>query len=504
MKKLSVFSVILVSMLTFGLAFVSCNNDPTSGDDGEERRLATYSGTKSDVTFTLTISPPKNRAAHIEGDDYELVVKKSGSEKTSTGKFIGLLNTAFVLKPSGDGTPTFTVTVSGTSITNITGTITYSDGTSEAAPGAFSSGSSGTGNQPGASTTYTVTFNINGGVGIAPTAKTVNAGASITIPSDFGIAKSGHRFINWNTSNAGTGTRYSTGSSLTPTSNTTLYAAWEVYVSDLTVIYSITFDANGGSGTPPPKVGGGPGDAVIIPGAGGLSRSGFTFGGWNTNNAGTGTNYPPGSAVLLTDVRFISTLYAKWNGVGGGGGGTTYPINITVNPLGSGTVIARVGGVQVTSAAAGATVTVTATPASGYTFSGWSIGFAGFGTPAVIITANPYSFTMPEGAANVIAYFEASTPGTHTHQWGSWTVTTTATCTEAAVETRTCSASPPHSETRTGAAALGHDWGPWVYQTYPAGPGEVAPAVMVWARICKRDSSHIETSNSNPGGGGTM
>ena len=44
------------------------------------------------------------------------------------------------------------------------------------------------------------------------------------------------------------------------------------------------------------------------------------------------------------------------------------------------------------------------------------------------------------------------------HDWSAWIETKAPTCTEAGVETRTCSLNGAHKETRSGAAALGHDW----------------------------------------------
>ena len=46
----------------------------------------------------------------------------------------------------------------------------------------------------------------------------------------------------------------------------------------------------------------------------------------------------------------------------------------------------------------------------------------------------------------------------HTHQWGDWTVTTPATCTEQGVERRICTLDPTHTETRVVIPALGHDY----------------------------------------------
>jgi len=83
--------------------------------------------------------------------------------------------------------------------------------------------------------TYTVTYNVNGGSGTAPAAQTVNKGASVTLASGSGLSKSGYSFGGWNTNTAGTGTNYSAGSSYTPTDNVTLYAKWNAASTSETV-----------------------------------------------------------------------------------------------------------------------------------------------------------------------------------------------------------------------------------------------------------------------------
>jgi len=76
----------------------------------------------------------------------------------------------------------------------------------------------------------------------------------------------------------------------------------------------------------------------------------------------------------------------------------------------------------------------------------------------------------------------------HEHQWGSWAVTTAATCTAAGVETRIC-ALDGTAETRA-IAALGHNWGEW------GGGTATCTEAGTATRVCSRDSSHIETNNN--------
>jgi M6 family metalloprotease-like protein/uncharacterized repeat protein (TIGR02543 family) len=68
---------------------------------------------------------------------------------------------------------------------------------------------------------------------------------------------------------------------------------------------TVTFDSNGGSGTMTAQ-------AANLPTALTLNtftRTGYTFAGWNTNAAGTGTNYANGATY---DFSADITLYAKW------------------------------------------------------------------------------------------------------------------------------------------------------------------------------------------------
>lgn len=403
MKKLSVFLAIGMAIV---LLFAACdninnifgNNTDDSSNEGEiQRQPVRYSGTKTNVTYVLTVSPPGARSV-AEGDDYVLVVTRSTGGKTSAGKFIGLQNNALVLRPSVEGASTFTVAVSGELITNITGFITCTDGTSEPAPGSFttSGGGGGDGNhsaiaytvtftrngqtaapsqtvsagrsiilpepfndttisgtytfywstnasgtgilyQPGDTYTptnnttfygimvpigggsggstpssYTITFNINGGIGLPPGSRTVNAGTSTTIPDDFGMGRNGHIFRGWNTNSAGTGNTYSAGSTYTPTGNITFYAAWERGVFP-TVMYEVRFDANGGTGRVPAPQSATASDYIILPNGSGLSKAGYTFGGWSASSAGTGTTYPVGSAFRMISTTDNLTFYARWN-----------------------------------------------------------------------------------------------------------------------------------------------------------------------------------------------
>ena len=71
---------------------------------------------------------------------------------------------------------------------------------------------------------------------------------------------------------------------------------------------TISFDANNGSGTVPTAISTYVGVANTIP-LNSLTRTGYTFNGWNTASDGSGTAYATGSTITPTgDI----TLYAQW------------------------------------------------------------------------------------------------------------------------------------------------------------------------------------------------
>ena len=78
--------------------------------------------------------------------------------------------------------------------------------------------------------------------------------------------------------------------------------------------YSVTYDANDAtSGTVPvdANVYTDNADVTVLGNTGSLTKTGCTFGGWNTKSDGTGTTYAAGATFKITD---NATLYAKWDG----------------------------------------------------------------------------------------------------------------------------------------------------------------------------------------------
>lgn len=99
-----------------------------------------------------------------------------------------------------------------------------------------------------------------------------------------------------------------------------------------------------------------------------FTRTGYTFAGWNTNSAGTGTSYSNGQSVtnLTTTVGGTVTLYAKW---------TANTYTVTLNKQ-SGTG----GSSSVTATYGSAMPSATMPTRTGYTFGGYYTSTSGGGT----------------------------------------------------------------------------------------------------------------------------
>ena len=149
------------------------------------------------------------------------------------------------------------------------------------------------------STTYTVTFNANGGSG-APAAQTKNVSVPLTLSTQQ-PTRTGHAFVGWGTSASATTPAYSAGGTYSNDANVTLYAIWRANTSN------VVFDANGGIDAPAnqTKTYG----YILTLSSQQPTRYGYVFQGWGTSATATTAAYQPGSQYGMdADI----TLYAIW------------------------------------------------------------------------------------------------------------------------------------------------------------------------------------------------
>jgi uncharacterized repeat protein (TIGR02543 family) len=164
---------------------------------------------------------------------------------------------------------------------------------------------------PAGGSTYTVTYDGNGETGgTAPVdgSSPYNESDTVTVLGNTGsLVKTGHTFSKWNTASDGSGTDYDPADTFSmPASNVILYAQW---TEDE---YSLTYDANGGTGSvPTDSTTYNYGDtATVLGNTGSLVKTGYKFGGWNTAADGSGTTYVADDTVSIVA---NTTLYALYN-----------------------------------------------------------------------------------------------------------------------------------------------------------------------------------------------
>lgn len=138
-KLFGMITLIVGVMLVFTLIGCGDNGDPTSPPGGDPETVS-YTGTASGTTYTLKITENTARYTAQSGDTYEL----TAGSKRSTGTVSSVASGVLTLTPSENSSSTFTVTVSGASITAMTGSITWDNGTSENAPIFTGGGGGGT------------------------------------------------------------------------------------------------------------------------------------------------------------------------------------------------------------------------------------------------------------------------------------------------------------------------------------------------------------------------
>ena len=234
-------------------------------------------------------------------------------------------------------------------------------------------------------TTYTVSFDANGGTGTM--ADVTGVTGSYTLPANGFTAPSGKQFKGWATSASGA---VITGTSITVSADTTLYAIWEpIPVTE----YTITFNVNGGIGTIPSQTTSGQ-KLSSLPTA---THSGsYSFVGWYTAASG-------GTQITTAYVFSANTtVYAHWTYTGGsvGVGSYTPSYTVSVDKTENGTIT-----VSPKSASKGSIVTITVKPDKGYTLETLrALDMSGY---AMELTENNgrFTFKMPASAVIVKATF---------------------------------------------------------------------------------------------------
>ena len=157
-------------------------------------------------------------------------------------------------------------------------------------------------------TTYTLTYDANGGEGTVPTDSNNYAkGTYAQVVSGRGLTKEGMIFLGWSKDKNAVSPAYYAGGSVKIDGDTTLYAVWGTPTGKAAITYHSNFDSDKTRKSEDKPIN----SLITVEGYGNLpSRTGYEFNGWNTAPDGTGTAYAAGATVRLTAGG--NHLYAQW------------------------------------------------------------------------------------------------------------------------------------------------------------------------------------------------
>lgn len=290
---------------------------------------------------------------------------------------------------------------------------------------------------------HTVTFDAGGGsepeelpegVTTAMPAKKILHGSEYSLPECEFIAPEGKQFKAWEID----GAEYPVNAPVTVTADITVKALWED-APPAPAEYTVRFNANGGGGTMADVTG--VSGSYTLPSCGFTEPEGKQFKGWSTSADGSvisGTTY---------EVSSDTTFYAIWES-------KEYSIIVTD---GKATIGA---GSEISKAAQGTTITLTANAApGGKVFDKWVVESGS----ATLEDANSETttFIMPDSEVSVKATY--TIPHIHTYDQEiqkPGTLKSAANCTNDAVYFKSCSCGEiSTTETFTAAGTqLGHAW----------------------------------------------
>jgi uncharacterized repeat protein (TIGR02543 family) len=227
----------------------------------------------------------------------------------------------------------------------------------------------------------TVTLDSNYGTSTTRSQSITNPSGATLLANNF--TRTGYTFMGWSTSSGGTVT-HADAQSVAFIADTTLYAVWTANN------YGITYFANGANAgaVPVDSTVYNIGQTITIrSNTGSLTRTGYSFGGWNTAANGSGFTYNSGDGVTMGAQSVV--VYAIWLA-------NTYTIDYNNNGA---TGSAARSGSPVTSDSYTTASTAVTLPGvgtlakTGYTFAGWAT------SPSGTVIAGTYTTT-----SNVILY----------------------------------------------------------------------------------------------------
>lgn len=227
---------------------------------------------------------------------YSGAATKYGMTASSGGSSVTLKAFSNTAASSGSGSFTGTYSISGNGAQTKSITVTFRNFNNDNGDSATKSVSFSV--SVPAWTSYKVTYNANGGSG-APSAQTKWKDQTLTL-STTKPTRTGYTFQGWATSSSGS-VAYAAGANYTANAAVTLYAVWKA------ITYTVSYNANGGSGAPANQTKT-YGINLTLSNAK-PTRTNYVFKGWGTSASATTVAYSAGASYTS---NAAITLYAIW------------------------------------------------------------------------------------------------------------------------------------------------------------------------------------------------
>lgn len=269
-----------------------------------------------------------------------------------------------------------------------------------------------------AASTFTVSFDKNGGNTPSQTSKTVTYGSTYgTLPT---CTRTGYTLAGWYTTKTG-GTKITSSTTVNLNADQTLYAHWTANT------YTVTFDPNEGSVTTTSKTVTYGSTYGTLPTP---TRTGYTFDGWYTTKTG-GTKITSSSTVSITAAQ---TLFAHWTII-------TYTVSYNANG-GTGAPASQTKTYGVTLTLSSTKPTRSSSSAGSYTVT-YKINYTGGTDPTAATAARTtsYSFykwnTKSDGSGTAYSSGGNYTDNAAATMYAQWKSTTTTASVTLPTPTRT-------------------------------------------------------------------
>lgn len=421
---------------------------------------------------TLSSAIARNNGTSTSNGTITVSYNVNGGNSTaptaSTGTYVNTTTTKYTFEKWHAGSATGTAYSAGASYQPTANVTMYAGWTSSSSTARTTNPSiTLTGTKPTKANTtvssYTVAYNANGGSS-TPTTQTATKTRKYT-------------FSKWNSKSDGTGTDYNSSTAYTFSANATLYAKYTSSDSGGSVTlanaiskangsttgYSVSYNANGGSGAPSAQTSGnrtitytfnkwaaGSATGTTYSAGGSFTpsanttmyatwnsstsansswtcssttptRTGYTFLGWSTSNTATTAAYKAGTAYTITGAL---TLYAVWQAntytiTYDKNGGTTTP---DAQSAKYGTTITLANAITKANTETTGTITITYNDNGGH---GTATSATGTYVNTTPYTFNKWAVGSATGTTTYAAGSEFTIPANNTTLYATWTTGTT-------------------------------------------------------------------------------